>query len=408
MDTFSNLLYVKVSAAVVNSPPRSLTWETFRALFPRCVGVNNKQHPVCAFTDLLQLFPQSMKPELSYLAHTLVEIDKYRVETCCVIGTSVMTRLRCLSGVDILDTNPNPCSSPPAGNYYSLRSQHEKAALYFQRALKLNPRCLGAWTLMGHEYMEMRNTSAAIQAYRSGSTCRRVCLQNTPRRRGIYWGFSCCELNSDTLSKWTSVTTEPGMAWVRPTRSSRCLFTVCTITERLTSSGRANKVTSLFKKKTYSTVYQWLFIICIVSFVLIFLGPTTRACWLHSEKVMKNWPNRWKLRRYRATMSISHLIPMACIHACLRVCSELLCVCAVLLAGLLSGGRGENGSAQTGQVSDCVKATVTSNLTWAAFQYLTKASLLLLWKVTWTTERVWRCRPVLHALHPGHLLMWRK
>lgn len=27
-----------------------------------------------------------MKPELSYLAHNLVEIDKYRVETCCVIG----------------------------------------------------------------------------------------------------------------------------------------------------------------------------------------------------------------------------------------------------------------------------------------------------------------------------------
>uniref|UniRef100_A0A8C5X964 Cell division cycle 23 n=1 Tax=Malurus cyaneus samueli TaxID=2593467 RepID=A0A8C5X964_9PASS len=74
---------------------------------------------------------------LFYLAHNLCEIDKYRVETCCVIG-----------------------------NYYSLRSQHEKAALYFQRALKLNPRYLGAWTLMGHEYMEMKNTSAAIQAYR--------------------------------------------------------------------------------------------------------------------------------------------------------------------------------------------------------------------------------------------------
>lgn len=32
------------------------------------------------------MLPQSMKPELSYLAHNLVEIDKYRVETCCVIG----------------------------------------------------------------------------------------------------------------------------------------------------------------------------------------------------------------------------------------------------------------------------------------------------------------------------------
>ena len=52
------------------------------------------------------------------------------------------------------------------GNYYSLRSQHEKAALYFQRSIKLNPLYLSAWTLMGHEYMEMKNTNAAIQAYR--------------------------------------------------------------------------------------------------------------------------------------------------------------------------------------------------------------------------------------------------
>ncbi|XP_016160704.1 PREDICTED: cell division cycle protein 23 homolog isoform X2 [Ficedula albicollis] len=59
------------------------------------------------FSNLL--YVRSMKPELSYLAHNLCEIDKYRVETCCVIG---------------------------------------------------------AWTLMGHEYMEMKNTSAAIQAYR--------------------------------------------------------------------------------------------------------------------------------------------------------------------------------------------------------------------------------------------------
>jgi len=52
------------------------------------------------------------------------------------------------------------------GNYYSLRSQHEKAVLYFQRALKLNPNYLSAWTLMGHEYMELKQTSAAIRAYR--------------------------------------------------------------------------------------------------------------------------------------------------------------------------------------------------------------------------------------------------
>jgi len=52
------------------------------------------------------------------------------------------------------------------GNYYSLRSEHQKAVLYFQRALKLNPHYLSAWTLMGHEFMEMKNTNAAIQSYR--------------------------------------------------------------------------------------------------------------------------------------------------------------------------------------------------------------------------------------------------
>ncbi|KAK2190637.1 hypothetical protein NP493_72g01031 [Ridgeia piscesae] len=83
------------------------------------------------------LYVKEMRTELATLAHHCCDIDKYRVETCCIIG-----------------------------NYYSLRSQHEKAVLYFQRALKLNPNYLSAWTLMGHEYMELKNTPAAIQAYR--------------------------------------------------------------------------------------------------------------------------------------------------------------------------------------------------------------------------------------------------
>lgn len=87
------------------------------------------------FSNLL--YVKEMKAELAYLAHHCCEIDKYRVETCCILG-----------------------------NYYSLRAQHEKAVLYFQRALKISPSYLCAWTLMGHEYMELKNTSAAIQAYR--------------------------------------------------------------------------------------------------------------------------------------------------------------------------------------------------------------------------------------------------
>ncbi|GLG95826.1 Cell division cycle protein 23-like protein [Gryllus bimaculatus] len=83
------------------------------------------------------LYVQEMRVDLAHLAHQACEIDKYRVETCCVIG-----------------------------NYYSLRSEHQKAVLYFQRALKLNPRYHSAWTLIGHEFMEMKNTNAAIQSYR--------------------------------------------------------------------------------------------------------------------------------------------------------------------------------------------------------------------------------------------------
>lgn len=63
--------------------------------------------------------------------------DKFRPETCCVIG-----------------------------NYYSLKSEHEKAVIYFRRALTLDRNFLSAWTLMGHEYVEMKNTHAAIESYR--------------------------------------------------------------------------------------------------------------------------------------------------------------------------------------------------------------------------------------------------
>ncbi|XP_012939127.1 cell division cycle protein 23 homolog [Aplysia californica] len=83
------------------------------------------------------LYVKEKKSDLAHLAHRCCTINKYCVETCCVIG-----------------------------NYYSLRSQHEKSILYFQRALKLNANYISAWTLMGHEYMAMKNTSAAIQAYR--------------------------------------------------------------------------------------------------------------------------------------------------------------------------------------------------------------------------------------------------
>lgn len=83
------------------------------------------------------LFVKEMRVEMAQLAHKVIAINKYRPETCCVIG-----------------------------NYYSIRTEHQKAILYFQRALKLNPKYLSAWTLMGHEFMETKNTNGAIQSYR--------------------------------------------------------------------------------------------------------------------------------------------------------------------------------------------------------------------------------------------------
>uniref|UniRef100_A0A7S3SU49 Cdc23 domain-containing protein n=1 Tax=Emiliania huxleyi TaxID=2903 RepID=A0A7S3SU49_EMIHU len=83
------------------------------------------------------LYVREEKRKLSALAHSCVSTDKYRPEACCVVG-----------------------------NYYSLKGAHEKAVLYFRRALKLDANFLSAWTLMGHEYVELKNTAAAVDAYR--------------------------------------------------------------------------------------------------------------------------------------------------------------------------------------------------------------------------------------------------
>ncbi|KAI0388613.1 TPR-like protein [Xylariaceae sp. FL0594] len=83
------------------------------------------------------LYVMNFRPKLAFLAHLCSNVDKFRPESCVVIG-----------------------------NYYSLLSLHEKAVQYFRRALTLDRSCLSAWTLMGHEYVELKNTHAAIESYR--------------------------------------------------------------------------------------------------------------------------------------------------------------------------------------------------------------------------------------------------
>lgn len=83
------------------------------------------------------LYVQEDSVTLSQLAHTAVQVDKYRAETCCIVG-----------------------------NYYSLKQQRAKAIQYFQRALKMDRNFTSAWTLMGHEYVEWKQTANAMEAYR--------------------------------------------------------------------------------------------------------------------------------------------------------------------------------------------------------------------------------------------------
>jgi anaphase-promoting complex subunit 8 len=83
------------------------------------------------------LYVMTARPQLAFIAQLATATDKFRPETCCVVG-----------------------------NYYSLKSEHEKAVMYFRRALTLDRSFLSAWTLMGHEYIEMKNTHAAIESYR--------------------------------------------------------------------------------------------------------------------------------------------------------------------------------------------------------------------------------------------------
>ncbi|CAI5756089.1 unnamed protein product [Candida verbasci] len=83
------------------------------------------------------LYVMEKKSKLSYLAQYASSIDKFRPETCCILA-----------------------------NFYSMKSEHEKAIMYYKRALTLNKNCLSAWTLMGHEFVELKNSHAAIESYR--------------------------------------------------------------------------------------------------------------------------------------------------------------------------------------------------------------------------------------------------
>ncbi|RWS02168.1 cell division cycle protein 23-like isoform X1 [Dinothrombium tinctorium] len=141
LDTFKDCNYIYSQMAIAKHNLRDVDgaielFKTIRTLDPARLDAMD------IYSNLL--YVKDKRAELSSLAHAANSIDPFRVETCCCIA-----------------------------NFYSLRSQHTKAVVYFSRALQLNPRHLSAWTLMGHEYMEMKNTGAAIQSYRSAIKCNK-------------------------------------------------------------------------------------------------------------------------------------------------------------------------------------------------------------------------------------------
>ena len=119
-----------------------------------------------------------------------------------------------------------PSCRETVGNYYSLRRDHEKAILYFRRALKLDKSYLSAWTLMGHEYVEIKNTNAAIASYRRavGEFFRSSSSSHIEMRELTRVG---------SIQMSTERITEPGMVLGRLMNYSRNHFMRLTIIRKL-------------------------------------------------------------------------------------------------------------------------------------------------------------------------------
>lgn len=131
---FPNSLYLQGQRALINYHLRE--FDAAEEIFDQMAEVDPyRLDDIDTYSNILYVMEK--KAKLSQLAQRYTELDKNRPEVCCLVG-----------------------------NYYSLRADHIRAVGYFQRALRLDKEYLSAWTLMGHEYVELKNTHAAIEAYR--------------------------------------------------------------------------------------------------------------------------------------------------------------------------------------------------------------------------------------------------
>lgn len=131
---FPNFTYLKAQNALTNY--NYMDYMNAENLFDQIIKSDPyRLDDLDTYSNILYVMQKHSK--LAYLAQFTSHVDKFRPETCCAIA-----------------------------NYYSARQEHEKSIMYFRRALTLNKNCTNAWTLMGHEFVELRNSHAAIECYR--------------------------------------------------------------------------------------------------------------------------------------------------------------------------------------------------------------------------------------------------
>lgn len=185
-----------------------------------------------------------------------------------------------------------------------------------------------------------------------------VCLWHTSYPHGIYWDF--------LVVKWIQTRYWSEQAWLpslvrsgsdlRDPQDAFLLFVL--LPEGSPAQVQQRTIFLMIILQLFNSSCSYAAIYNFFSFLfLFFLGLTTHACWLHLEKVMKNWRSRWKPKRYKATLSQ---------HRCVCVFWPALCLCSV------TGGPTRWGTWRKWLCSNwqsewlCQSSQVTSNLTWTA------------------------------------------
>ena len=145
------LAHVAVEAA--DAPDALARLEPLGAAFPGCGWVRGAaaaaHYSARNFDEAGALFSASLASD----PHRLEGLDTYsNVLYVREDGPGLSLLARAAAATDPF----SPVAASIAGNYASLRGDHARAVAAFKRALALEPGAASAWTLAGHEYVELK------------------------------------------------------------------------------------------------------------------------------------------------------------------------------------------------------------------------------------------------------------